>query len=360
VPASPYYEITNYLKNRLNKLGVRLFVFPFTIGEYERSIATVESNFKGDSPTAFLVQWNPWLFQQFKFNPASYLNMIQVCRRVHSIVGDGELIEENYGEVEATLNDHGLALERTWEEYEEDEVRDLWINLRNSMASNKWDLSRYWEFIYDQGRASDEVIKHDVTSIKNIVQLGRAEGTDELGPRVFFLTLDSKLLRLRKEYDSIISVEQFTEFILPYLFLADIPIQEAEQFPNQLLSAQLGTLLVERSPSVTETILMFLGQPSLLDNHRLESRKIGEMASELSKSRYKKIFERAAESSEVDRVEAAGRLSELVEESMRAKREGVYRDIEVEALKQQVERERSRADKLQRRLRYTRRHHNPN
>ena len=44
------------------------------------------------------------------------------------------------------------------------------------------------------------------------------------------------------------------EYFLPYVFLNDIPVKQVVEFPNQLLSAQLGLLLMKYRPKAIEFV----------------------------------------------------------------------------------------------------------
>jgi hypothetical protein len=56
VPASNYHESVNYFVDRLRELGVTIRVFPFTIEEYEKSLALTEQEFNKKSTFSFKVE----------------------------------------------------------------------------------------------------------------------------------------------------------------------------------------------------------------------------------------------------------------------------------------------------------------
>ncbi len=192
VPASPFHEVVSYVLDRLKKIGVSVKLLPLTLNEYEHSLKIVEDEYKNDRPSPFLVRWNPWLYQEYRLNPAKYLKSMAVCRQTYSLCKGTQVTEKNFDELDRGLTERGLALERVYRIYSESEVQELWISLRNAMASSRWDLYQYWEFIYDQAGKSDEVIRHDVSCVQNLHEKAQESGADELGPKVLFVTLDSK------------------------------------------------------------------------------------------------------------------------------------------------------------------------
>jgi hypothetical protein len=174
-----------------------------------------------------------------------------------------------------------------------------------------------------------------------------------------FLTLDSKLLRLRRRYPFILSAEQFLEFMLPYLFISDIPIKEPERFPNQLLSAQLGTLLVRKPPELAEEVGAFLSDPSLLSLDRERLRLKGStIGYALSSDRFKAIVESAQGLSNSEKTIVATETARLLEEMARGERDSYFKsrnlEAELEQLKDEVKNKDQKIDKLQRTLTYWR------
>ncbi len=181
----------------------------------------------------------------------------------------------------------------------------MWGELQNWMTSNRWDLAQYWAFIYKE--FPPEVKRHDMTCVANLARRSEEFPPDALGPRVMFLTVDSKLRRLRRHYSFITSPEQFLEFILPYSFLSDIPIVDAERFPNQLLAAQLGTLLVKRPPEGAEIIRAYFNNPTLASKDAKEtfSDLSENLAKALNADRFKRLVRESEDLDDAARQEPA-------------------------------------------------------
>jgi len=329
VSASSYHEVVKDLANRFSKLGVQIYVYPFTIEEYETSLRGVVSQFKSGTPSARLIDWNPWLYQEYCLNHGRYLDSIEVCRQQHSICKDIPLTPPNYSRIAEKLQAIGLVLDTDFKEYPQETVNDLWIELRNTMASGRWTLDQYWDFIHEQANVSDEVIRHDVSCVANLVEAAKQFPADELGPRVLFMTLDSrKLLKLRKkrEYQFILSVEQALEFVLPYLFLADVPLVDAGIFPNQLLSARLATLLVKRPPTMTEIARSYFQSPGQ-SHEDIKRDKLGAGTIErtLSLQRFEEIAASARLMDEPDRETTAKQVAHVIEQLDIAQKQQAFR-----------------------------------
>lgn len=319
VAASPYHDATTHFVERLAGMGVRSRLLPVSLHEYEVALEFVENGYTSDGgPSEWLIRKNPWLYQEFMSNPGAYLNSIAVCRQRHSICARVTVNEENHEKLNERLGAKGVELDKDYEILPNKEAEDLWTELRNLMTSSHWDMARYWEFIYKDIPLSVKV--HDMTCLRKLQALSEASGSDALGQEVLFVTVDSKLWRLRRRYPFILSPEQFLEFILPYLFMSDIPISDAEQFPNRLLATQLGTLLVKRPPQLTEMIRAFFRNPPLAGQDAREVFRdvTDEDARALNQERFKSAVKRSASLTDEEREELAtqtaaayGELSEL-------------------------------------------------
>jgi hypothetical protein len=353
VAASNYHDLVVYFVERLAKLGVVLRMYPFSVEEYEHSLLRVEQGYRISGPADWIIRTNPWLYQEFKLNPGKYLDSISVCRQEHSVSSEPSIEPKSYDAVDRSLRPMGIELERTFATFTKEETETIWSDLRNAMTSSSWSLERYWDFIYHP--RPENVIRHDVMYVENVRRQAAGEGADEVGPRVILLTVDSKLLRLRKRYDFILSPEQFLEFMLPYLFLADIPILEGERFPNQLLAAQLGTLLVNRPPELADIVAACLRNPSLLDRDVLEAfPQADRTARALNSDRLRRIIREGTGLSESDQAAVAKQTADLLRETERAQGQASEAKTEQQRLKEQLAAAEQRLEKLQRTVVYWR------
>jgi hypothetical protein len=111
---------------------------------------------------------------------------------------------------------------------------------------------------------------------------------------LMFITLDRQLARLKRRFDFIMTPEDFVEFMMPYLFLNDIPVKDADTFPNQLLSAQLGAMLdVVRKVDATDLVRGYLTDPRAAE--RYARGQLGDMAREIASTLSATRFQGIAE-----------------------------------------------------------------
>jgi hypothetical protein len=270
---------------------------------------------------------------------------------------DVELHPENIELIRGRLQEKGLTLDESLKSYSRDEVKELWAVLRNEMAKAEPNLYQYWAFIYKMNSKAEQVINHDVTCLQNVYEKSQAAGQDELGPKVYFVTVHRALLRLRRKYPFIISAEQLVEYMLPYMFLGDIPVENAERFPNQLLSAQLGTLIVQKPPEMNDLIRSFLADPSLL---KKDPRKLGPQMADaarlLNASRLNEIIDRSQVLDEDKKNIVATEMAKLMDEISTIERRQYFktRDESMAALEAIIKQRDAKIDKLQRTVHFWR------
>ncbi len=365
VPSSHFHELTSYFMDRLPKLGVKVRVFPHTLQEYENALSFAAKNWDDKGPSEAVITRNPWLYQEYMSNPGKYLNNLNVCRQQFSLAKDTPISEENCEILKARLAECGLTFEDDWEKLPSQKVNELWLKLRNKMTSDWWSKEKYWEFITKDHPQS--VKDHDMTCIDRLWSKAEDSKPDAFGPTVLFITVDSKLFRLRRDYQFIVSPGQFLEFILPYLFLSDIPLVEADGFPNQLLNAQLGTLLVQRPPELSEIVGAYFRNPDLAkqDAAHVFWGLSEDKATALNNDRFKKIVTEFGDSDRQGGPEIAAQaaviLSELHDEKRLIEEERRQETVKRadllrrgEAREERVAQLEAKIDKLQKSVKYWR------
>ena len=354
VEASPFHEVASYFIERLAKLGTRARVLPISVWEYEESLLFVERNYDSHGPREPIVRRNPWLFQQFMSDRARYLDSMAVCRQAHSVARDLEVTEENHQVIATRLSELGLELEANTVELSQAEADEMWSEQRNWMTSNKWDLDKYWSFIHQDFPAS--VRLHDMTCIATMSARAAAMKADALGPKVMFVTVDGKLWRMRGRYPFICSPSQFLEFILPYLFLCDIPVTDARDFPNRLLAAQLGTLLVKRPPELAEIARAYFRNPRLAseDPRKVIADITDDAVRALSNQRFRQLVLNADELAPGERGHLAEMAAGMLEEVARSRESADSERKRANDAQAEIEKRDSTIEKLQRTVAYWR------
>jgi predicted nucleic acid-binding protein len=328
--ASQYNELVHYIFDRMHNIGVPVYVLPLTLQEYEDSLLFVQAGWDKNGPKDFIVARNPWLYQEFVANRALYLDSIAVCREHHSLAKDKQITPDNFDALDEALAIRGLRLEREYALIPDDVVEEMWSGLRNHMTSNAWDMREYWEFVNRDFPQS--VKRHDMTCLADLSGKADRAKADALGPRVLFVTVDSKIYRLRKQFPFVVTPEQLVEFILPYLFLSDVPLVDADTFPNRLLSAQLGTLLAQRPPALVDVVGAYFRSPELANANAKEVffGLSESTARVLNSERFRSLVQSADQCPAEARLDIAGEAADLLADLM-AERRAMEEEREVAA-----------------------------
>ena len=273
----------------------------------------------------------------------------------------GEVVSHRFDDIDVELAKHNVCLERDYVTLKEDEIRELWTELRGYMASNSWSPDRYYDFIYESTR-SPAKMAHDTTCIANLAMLASDAGSDELGPKVMFITLDRHLARCRRRYKFILTTDQFVEFMLPYLFVSDVPLIDANTFPNKLLGAQLATLLTKQKPDIVGIVGAFFKSKDIGEKLTAEG-SLGPIGTEygkaLSQSRFSQVLEDAKTiGNSEERVQAVEKVARALEQ-MEDEKTGAYFDATgaaVSKLQRVLLTEKRENKRLRGRLRALKRH----
>ena len=352
VKASEYNEIISYLINNLSKINIPIKVYPFTIYEYEQSLESVEQQCPNSVPNINILDRNPWLLREFQSNRHKYQNSISLCRTMHSVSKSKDVIPENYASINLDLMEYGISLETQYSCYTKEEAQELWVTFRALIPKGHWDMYRYNKFLDQDAHRSDELMIHDVHCIQNLIERSTPQDVDEIGLKTIFVTLDrNRLLRLQREYNFILSPEQCLEYFLPYLFLSDIPLVQANIFPNQILSAGLSSLLIKHPPDSIELLAKFLEDPSfLVRGDDFINRKTREMAKTLNQDRFKEVMANTASLDESTRKIAAQKIIEILEmEKLQVRKTQADRYSQ---LRQTIREKESKIEKLTKTVRY--------
>lgn len=141
------------------------------------------------------------------------------------------------------------------------------------------------------------------------------------------------------------------EFLMPYIFLSDIPINEPNRFPNQILSAQLGRFLMQFKPDVNDIVTMYLKNPQLLSNPDEKiSKEAKEIAEILSNSRLDDTIKNISNFDETTNQTTIKELSKVVKEILEIKKNENTKieklNSSIDKLKNELEFEKNKTNQL--------------
>jgi hypothetical protein len=287
-----------------------------------------------------------------------YLGQIGVCRQQYSVSKGKAINSAAYDVIDSELKKNDLSLDREFTRLSSDERDKLWAEMRMYMSASKWGLGEYYDFIYESTK-SPERIAHDTDCVQNLARKSDTLGRDELGPKLMFITVDRQLARARRKYEFIVALEHFVEFMMPYLFLGDIPIKEAEKFPNQLLSAQLGTLLAGRRIEATELVRSFLTDSAAAEQYAKGQfgPVAAEIATTLSSSKFQGIVEQTRKLDDSKKQDVIDQIAAKFDEMETEQKKAYFENqaAQSDQFKAILDAKDRRIEKLQKRVKYFKR-----
>jgi len=360
--ASNFHEKVKYFSDRLGAVGLKLKLYPFSVVEFETSLEKVENEYRINPTSASLLNWNPWLYQEFRRRPHVYLNDITTCRLTSSVTKGRTVNESNFDAIQDELDRNSVTLEMDYETFTEDEQEELWNELRTVILSRTGDMAEYWRYSEKLDKQQDAIIEHDVNLIENVKRRYSEQGKDDLGPIVLLITLDSKILKCRRDYPFIISAEQFLEFMMPYLFLSEIPESEPNKFPNEILSATLGVHTNYWKPDCTDVISMFFSDPDAFKDTCVLGPNISLVAENLSLNRLQETAQKSTTMPDAERNQLIESLAEKTAKEIVKKTEKTFDARKLSLLEETLEKittekekYKAQSDKLRKTLKYYKR-----
>lgn len=336
--SSNFHEKVLYFSEHLKQLDINMRVYPFTIEEYESSLAKDVHEYKSNPCSFTMLIRASWFYQEFKKNPSKYMNDINICRLIHSIAKGTPVTPENYSAFDRELDTHNMSVESSYQEFTKEQNLLLWEELKDIILSRTETASEYFDVGYRLSTYSEGVVIHDMNLLENVAIKYKEKGDDALGPKVLLITADHKLIKCRKRYPFVVTTEQFLEFMMPYLFIADIPTTDFTAFPNEILSAQLGINISYWKPESDDVVSCFLkDEYPVTGKQDFWSDDVSVVARELNKEKIKKIVKDSRSLDDVKKGQITSELAEYIDQNTIKSGEEYFTKLELAKLQEQYD-----------------------
>jgi hypothetical protein len=236
--ASEYYEMLHYSVDKLVSFGAKFYVFDRSLDEYTESIESALSSYKNITKRASLITWQPWIWKEFADNTARYKNNFEFCVMLHRIpkkkyANEQQKFEEAYSE----LKKANIELIKLDPFLNENEINEIYDEVYQ--AKKKYDPLTHGFVIKGSPEKYHCLVLHDANCLNNL----RHDATNPFSASKLFITCDFSLTKLRRKfpakYEYLITVPEFYEFMLPYLFMDNLMVKQPVQMPNFLLASAL-------------------------------------------------------------------------------------------------------------------------
>lgn len=238
--ASQFHIAIRYTLSKLHKLGVELCIFDQSVLEYNESLlSTLHRSRSRDAFRLELNEKQPWIWQEYSSDPAKYSNSFPYCVAVHRVPrGDDPDATIDLDGAAKELQELGITIVPMGEREDRLSLGDLYDDVFKS--KRKYNTSgEYWEPIVNFELYESQVL-HDANCLRKL----ECEGANPMETENVFVTCDYKLAGIRRmrrgQFGYLVTVTEFSEFMMPYLFIADALYSEPVVLPNFLLAGAIS------------------------------------------------------------------------------------------------------------------------
>lgn len=237
---SPYYEMLQYAIERLRSINASICVFNKSVDEYNDSLNAAAKRYDNKYGLQFYYNYyRPWIWKEFESNPKKYQNSFAYCVALNRIPPSQERTAKSKEDTSKYLSDKmGIALEELEPYHSKDEIRDLYERVYNAKRIFN-PITNWYETPGNEDTYQMKVL-HDA----NCLDALKCPGNNPFDCSNLFVTCDYRLSKIRhaapNQYEFLVTITEFYEFIMPYLFLSDVLTSNPSELPNFLLASAIA------------------------------------------------------------------------------------------------------------------------
>jgi len=241
--ASNFHRILVFTFTRLRKLGSSVFLFDKSLIEYLESLESTLHKYRHKRHYEF-VDGGPWIWKEFISDVSRYKNDFEYCIALHKYP---KILPTNttdfFKTSEEELKRINVNLLKLEPYFEKEGLGELYYNVYN--AKLKYDPSTKWYAPKGSPDQYHNIVLHDANCLKKL----KHNATNPFNAKKLFVTCDFGLAKMRRnfpnKYEYLVTVPEFYEFMLPYLFMENLMIKEPVEMPNFLLASVVHKDLFE-------------------------------------------------------------------------------------------------------------------
>lgn len=229
--ASPFHDMIVYAAKRLQSIGTKICIFERSLKEYTDSINAALAKYNHKKGFEFYFQNDQtWIWKEYEKNPNTYSNSFEYCVATHQLIPN-----KNFNGKSISFMDIELVELKPY--LNQNELEDVYIDVFH--AKQKYNAKTgLLETPYNESVYHEKVL-HD----SNCLNILKCQGSNPFECPKLFVTCDFRLSKVRRcspgEYEYLVTITEFYEFILPYLFLSDAISQNPVELPNFLLASAI-------------------------------------------------------------------------------------------------------------------------
>ena len=232
--SSQFNKLINLVFARLRAMDCRFYIFDKSIEEFNGSLANTSRKYR--SPNQYLdPSKKPWIRKEFESYPHEYAQDFDFCVKSFQVPKNEPYPKCNYSVLSQELLKQGLNAKKLDSNINKEEFDKLYERIYE--AKKKLDPETQW---YGPNLPEDlyqALVSHDTLCLLNLYN----KATSPFDADKLFITCDYGLVKLRNrfpgEYEYIVAINEFYEFMLPYLFISNTVNELPISIPNLLLGA---------------------------------------------------------------------------------------------------------------------------
>ena len=276
VPASQYNKKAQYIFDKLKSFNFNLKIFSITVEEYNSTLQASKKAYDTDSCSARTGNKIPWIILEFVNNERKYGCDFAYCVKKYMIDSENK---------ELFAKKEKIKIENVDNPFEYKELSDICQFIKN-VKRNRINENSF-----------DDKMIHDAQCLKLLQSPKQGFEADR-----FFVTCDfalAKMRRLTPYGNSLVTINELYEMLLPYLMVSDNIFSNPEHLPNMLLEAAID---LELGDSIK--IEQIIGEYLKGENHRTNYRILN---SNMMAEKFKQIEKKNAviETSAISEEESA-------------------------------------------------------
>ncbi|MBN2591292.1 MAG: hypothetical protein JXA96_15615 [Sedimentisphaerales bacterium] len=237
--SSDFYDKANYCLKKCILIGMTVKLYDISVNEYNNSIESVLHNYQNTwNIQNYDIAYNPWILKEYRSNKAAYRSNFNYCVNMHYLPTGALNNRENTEEsIINELKKQDIIYEKITDVINKEKLGSLYDSIFE--AKKKFDPLYKTKIIPGSVEAYSEKVLHDA----NCIYYTKCTGDTPFELEKSFLTCDSRLAKIRKknsEYNCVITLNEFHDFMLPYFLLSDTILSDPIEIPNFLLASVLS------------------------------------------------------------------------------------------------------------------------
>lgn len=277
-------------------------IFDKSLDECNESINSTLKKYSAARQTGlYLKPDRPWIWKEYEQNLRKYKNNFEYCVAVHrfpqSATPKRELDDKDKERAIRDLDKRKVGLIKLEPFIEKKELGELYFDVYSVKKRYHYSTKGFYASARSDAEYHERVM-HDANCLNYIKDKLKEGETDPFRAKIVFVTCDFRLTRIRRKsphnFDFIVTVPEFYDYMLPYLFLKDLMVTNPIEMPNFLLASTLSKEILAHTIDFEELFGSFLAtqdEPQSLQDYTILSELAGTERFQNVKKKHEALYD---------------------------------------------------------------------